>query len=155
MGKKYQKKTRRSRRKVQDLDPNAVRVEMGDGQAVFQLMLPMNELLVEVAGAIEATASQAGLLMMKAMIDEEVEQLVGPRYAHDASRQAVRWGNQEGHVIYAGRKVAMARPRVRGKDGQEKVLRRYQAFQSPRRMQQTVQERVLRRVATRDYEGGS
>ena len=84
MGKKYQKKTRRSRRKVQDLDPNAVRVEIGDGQAVFQLMLPMNELLVEVAGAIEATASQAGLLMMKAMIDEEVEQLVGPRYAHDA-----------------------------------------------------------------------
>ena len=153
MGKNYQKKTDRSRRKVQSLDKNAVRVDIGDGQAMFQMVLPMNELLAEVAGAIEATASQAGLLMMKAMIDEEVEQLVGPRYAHDAERQAVRWGSQEGHVIYAGRKVALERPRVRAKDGKEVALRRYQAFQSPQRMQQAVQKRIIRRVSTRDYQG--
>jgi hypothetical protein len=50
----------------------------------------MNELMAEVADAIEQTASKAGLLMMKAMIDDEVNQLVGPRYAHDQDRQAFR-----------------------------------------------------------------
>jgi len=153
MGKNYQKKTERSRRKVQQLDDSTVRVDIADGQAVFQMVLPMSELLAEVAGAIETTASQAGLLMMKAMIDEEVEQLAGSRYAHDAERQAVRWGSQEGHVIFAGRKVALERPRVRGKDGKEVALRRYQAFQGPARMQQAVQERIIRRVSTRDYKG--
>ena len=91
--------------------------------------------------------------MMKAMIDDEVEQLAGSRYAHDSERQAVRWGKQEGHVVFAGRKVAIERPRVRGKDGQEMALRRYEAFQEDRRLQKAVQERVLRRVSMRDYEG--
>ena len=72
MSKTYQKKTSRSRRKVQKLDKNAVKVDIADGQATFQMILPMNALMAEVAGSIEQMSSQAGLLMMKAMIDEEV-----------------------------------------------------------------------------------
>jgi putative transposase len=153
MSKRYSNKTSRSRRKLQNLPDNAVKVEIADGQATFQMVLPMNAMLAEVASSIEQTASQAGLLMMKAMIDEEVEQLAGPRYDHDRHRQAFRWGKQEGHVVFAGRKVAIERPRVRGKGGQEMALRRYEAFQDDRRFQQAVQERVLRRVSMRDYEG--
>lgn len=33
---------------------------------------------------------QAGLLLMKALIDEEVEQIAGTRYGHQANRQATR-----------------------------------------------------------------
>ena len=40
----------------------------------------------------DTLASQAGLLMMKALIDEEVEQIAGPRYGHQSDRQAMRWG---------------------------------------------------------------
>ena len=40
--------------------------------------------------------------MMKALIDEEVEQIAGSRYQHLPDRKAVRWGNDEGHVIFAG-----------------------------------------------------
>jgi len=53
-----------------------------DGQARFQMVLPMNLLLFDVATEIKRTASQAGLLMMKALIDEEVEQLAGQRYPY-------------------------------------------------------------------------
>jgi len=107
MGKTYHKKTNRSRRKVQKLQGHAVTVELADGKACFQMGLPMSEMLFDVAQAIEQTASQAGLLMMKAMIDEEVEQLAGQKYVHEPDRQAVRWGHDEGHVIFAGRKVAI------------------------------------------------
>jgi hypothetical protein len=107
MGKSYQRKTRRSRRKLQDLQHQTVTVDVGAGQASFQMVLPLSPLLAEVAGAIEQTASQAGLLMMKALIDEEVEQIAGSRYRHQTDRQATRWGHDEGHVIFAGRKVAL------------------------------------------------
>ncbi len=153
MGKSYQRKTNRSKRKMPSPPQGTVSVETADGQARFQMMLPMNLLLFDVAAAIEETASQAGLLMMKALIDEEVEQVAGPRYTHQTDRQAVRWGHDEGHVIFAGRKVAMPKPRVRSVDGSEVPLSRYQAFAHPRRMQQAVSQRILRRVSTRDYAG--
>ena len=54
MGKSYQRKTRRSRRKVQNLPNHGVTVDVAEGQARFQLMLPMSPLLEEVAEAIEA-----------------------------------------------------------------------------------------------------
>ena len=153
MGRSYQRKTRRSRRKMQDLPNRNVTVEVGEGKAAFQMVLPMSPLLSEAAGAIEETAAQAGLLMMKALIDEEVEQIAGTRYGHQADRQATRWGREEGHVIFCGRKVAMPRPRVRSVEGREVPLSRYQAFAHPQRMQEAVSQRILRRVSTRDYAG--
>lgn len=153
MGTSYQRKTRRSRRKVQGLQDQSVTVEVGEGKAAFQMVLPVSPLLSEVAGAIEETAAQAGLLMMKALIDEEVEQIAGMRYGHQADRQATRWGREEGHVIFCGRKVAMPRPRVRSVEGREVPLPRYQAFAHPQRLQEAVSQRILRRVSTRDYAG--
>lgn len=153
MSKKYQKKTNRSRRKLQKMDDQTVTVDMSDGQATFQMILPMNALLAEVARSIEQMACQAGLLMMKAMIEEEVEQLAGPKGSHNDQRPGYRWGKEEGHTVFMGRKVALEKPRVRNKTGGELPLRRYQAFRHPQRMAQAVQEKVLRRVSTRDYEG--
>ncbi len=153
MGRSYQRKTRRSRRKMQSLPHQEVTVEVGEGQASFQMVLPMSPLLSEVAGAIEETAAQAGLMMMKALIDEEVEQIAGIRYGHPANRQATRWGHDEGHVIFGGRKVALPRPRVRSVEGREVPLPRYQAFSHPQRLQEAVSQRILRRVSTRDYAG--
>ena len=136
------------------LHKNAVTVSLADGKVAFQMVLPMSEMLFDVANAIEQTASQAGLLMMKALIDEEVEQLAGSRYQHLSDRKAVRWGNDEGHVIFAGRKVAIDKPRVRSKDGnREMSLSRWNAFAHPYRMQNAVSGRILRRVSTRDYAG--
>jgi putative transposase len=153
MGTSYQRKTRRSRRKLQDLQNQTVTVDVAEGKAAFQMVLPMSPLLSEVAGAIEQTATQAGLLMMKALIDEEVEQIAGVRYGHQADRQATRWGHDEGHVIFCGRKVALRRPRVRSVEGREVPLPRYQAFAHPQRMEEAVSQRILRRVSTRDYAG--
>lgn len=153
MSKTYQKKTTRSRRQLQNVDKKAVQVETANGQATFQLVLPMPELMHELAGAIEETVTQAGLPMIKALIDEEVENKVGSRYAHNNQRQAFRWGTEEGSIVFAGRKIALERPRIRGKGGKEIPLQRYEALRQEPRMQQSVQERILRRVSMRDYEG--
>jgi putative transposase len=154
MGKYYQTRTNRSKRKLHNLDGKTVTVELADGKACFQMVLPMSEALFDVAKAIEQTASEAGLLLMKSLIDEEVEQIAGGRYRHNPDRQAVRWGKEEGHVIFAGRKVAMKKPRVRTSNGDEEFeLRRWDAFAHPARMEQSVAGRILRRVSCRDYAG--
>ena len=154
MSKYYQTKTNRSRRKLHNLDDKTVTVDVADGKASFQMVLPMSDALFDVAKAIEQTASEAGLLLMKSLIDEEVEQIAGSRYRHDCDRRAVRWGKEDGHVIFAGRKVAMEKPRVRSSDGNDELpLRRWDAFSHPARMEQTVAGRILRRVSCRDYEG--
>jgi len=153
MARSYKKKTNRSKRKMFQLNKQAVTVSLADGEAQFQMVLPMSEALVDIAAAVEQTATQAGLMMIKALVDEEVEQLAGDRYGHDRDRQAVRWGSQDGHVVFAGRKVAMEKPRVRSADGRSELrLGRWAAFADPQRMQQAVQNKILHRVSCRDYE---
>ena len=94
---------------------------------------------------------KTGLLVMKALIDEEVEQLAGKRYEHQEGRQARRWGGQESHVVFSGKKVPFKRPRVRSTDGEELHLERMEFFQSDGRMQQAASRQVALGVAMRDY----
>jgi len=139
---------------MQELTGQAVTVGLADGKAAFQMILPMSEMLFDVAKAIEQSTSQVGLLIIRTLVDEEVEQLAGRRYEHNLQRQAVCWGNDEGHVIFAGRKVVIEKPRVRSKeDSQEIHLSRFNAFAYLYRMQNAVSERILHRVSTRDYAG--
>jgi hypothetical protein len=49
---------------MQSPQEGAVSVATADGQARFQMVLPMNPLLFDVATAIKQTASQVGLLLM-------------------------------------------------------------------------------------------
>ena len=129
---------------VEKSEKFTVTASLADDKASFQMVLPMSEMLFDVAGAIEQTASELGLRMMKALIDEEVEQITGNRYSHRPDRRAIRWGKGDGHVIFAGRKVAMGKPRVRSKDGTEEVpLCRWDAFAHPRRMEQGCSEQDI------------
>jgi len=58
MGKNYHKKTNRSRRKVQKLAGHAISVELADGKACFQMVLPMSEMLFDC----RSTANARGCL---------------------------------------------------------------------------------------------
>lgn len=126
-----------------------LKIEEGE----VQLSLPIPRLLGAMHGALESLAGEAGLLVMRALIDEEVEQLVGRRYEHGEGRSASRWGSEEGYVVFGGSKVPMRRPRVRSVDGKEVPLQRYRSFRGDGRMQGEIARRVLRGVSTRDYAG--
>jgi len=154
MSRSYKKKTNRSKRKMIQMNKNAATVSLANGQATFQIVLPMGQTMMDIATSIEKTATEAGLLMIQALVNDEVEHLAGERYQHQSDRQAVRWGQEDGHVIYAGRKVAMKKPRVRSADGHEEIsLPRWNLFSSPRKIEQSIQNKILRRVSCRDYEG--
>jgi len=148
MSQRYIKRTQRSRRK----SPARILGQVSSiGNGSIQLSLPLPELLSDIGQEVERVAFDAGLLVMKALLDDEVQQLAGERYRHQPDRQASRWGTDQGYVVYAGRKVAIKRARVRGQDGGERILQRYRAFQADTRMQRAIQPRVLARVAMRQY----
>jgi len=103
--KKYRKRTKRSRRKA----PSTSGRVISKTDEEVQLALPIPQLLAATHGAVEALAGDAGLLIIKALIEEEVEQLAGHRYEHQEGREAVRWGKEDGYVVFAGKKVPVQR----------------------------------------------
>src|SRR5215213_8376233 len=115
----------------------------------LQMDLPMAELIAGVREDIEALAAQVGLTIMKAVMNREVEGELGEW----GQQKAYRHGQQRGYVVYAGRKIAVERPRLRSKDKQELPLKSYQAFQSDGRMQRAVARKLMRQCSSRNYEG--
>ena len=154
MAKKYHKQSRQSRRREQAKARAEVRGRIvGVDEASVQLSLPIAEIVAGVSDAVEAVAASAGLLVMQALIEQEVQRRAGPRYEHVADRVASRWGKESGYVVFAGRKLAVDRPRLRGSDGHEVPLERYRLFQQEGRLQQAVTRHVVAGVSMRDYSG--
>ena len=118
-----------------------------------QLTLPVPEILAGLHGAIEETATRAGVLIMRTLLEEEVERLAGEKHKHNPDRQGLRWGKEESHVVFGGRKIAVERPRVRSLAGKEIALERFRLFQAGSRMEEAVARQVIAGVSTRDYEG--
>lgn len=149
MSKKTTDRKRRSRRKFSQ--PQGKVGGIDHDERTVQLSLPIAEVLAGVGDALERVTGEAALLIMKALIDEEVEGLAGRRYEHQEDRQAHRWGQQRSHVVFAGKKVAFKRPRVRS-EGKEIALERLRLFQNSGRMQEAAARQVTLGVSTRDYE---
>jgi putative transposase len=55
------------------------------------------------------------------LIEEEVDEVVGPKGKRNPDRTAVRHGHEAGEVTLGGRRVAVARPRARTADGAAEV----------------------------------
>ena len=81
-------------------------------------------------------------------------ELAGRRYQRKESDQPYRrWGSQRGSVYLGDQKVPVEVPRVRNVDSDTEVaLDAYQALQTPRKMDEGLLRKVLKGIATRNYE---
>ena len=98
-------------------------------------MLPerVQEALGELVGAAKegllALSVGVGLGVLTELMEEEVDDVVGPKGKHNSERTAVRHGHEDGEVTLGGRRVEVERPRVRTADGEAEVqLHTYRAF---------------------------
>jgi len=117
-----------------------------------ELPVSVAEVIEGVSGEIERLTGEAGLLIMKAVMNAEVESLTGPKGRHDPDRTATRWTAQPGYVVLAGKKVKVTKPRVRDKAGHEVPLSSYEQFQSPPRRQGSIYKKLVNGISTRKYE---
>lgn len=114
------------------------------------------EALGQLVGAAKegllALSVGVGLGVLSELMEEEVDDVVGPKGKHDPDRTAVRHGHEAGSVTLGGRRVAVERPRARTKDGDaEGELVTYEHFADRDPLSRVVLERMLSGVSTRRY----
>jgi hypothetical protein len=141
MGNRYQSQARKSRKFE----------VVGGRELLLQLPLPLVEVWEELQARVEQLAGETGLRIMQGILDEEVRQRVGPPHRPAPAAGAVRWGRQPGYVVFGGQKVALDRPRVRTRAGEEVELESYGKLQQDGRMQRAVAERIVCGLSTRKY----
>ena len=98
-------------------------------QAVIaqEAVLParVQEALGELVGAAKegllALSVATGLGVLAELLEEEVDDVVGPEVQAHPDRVAVRHGHEAGEVTLGGRRVAVERPRARTVDGAREV----------------------------------
>ena len=114
------------------------------------------EQVADLNGRIEAIQwlIPLGLEAVSEELQRAVIELAGPRYERKESDQPLRrWGSQPGSVYLGDQKLPVEVPRVRNVDGGSEVpLRAYQALQTPRQMDEGLLLRMLKGIATRNYE---
>ena len=106
-----------------------------------------------VGGAREgllALSVEVGLGVLRELLEEEVDGVVGPKGKWNPDRTAVRHGHEDGEVTLGGRRVQVKRPRVRTVDGEsELALLSYEYFADRDPLEGVVLERMLAGVSTR------
>jgi putative transposase len=112
--------------------------------------------LAELAGELRegllALAVGAGLQVMAALMEEDVTAACGPRGKHDPQRTAFRHGCGGGSVTLGGRRVPVARPRMRATDGSgELAVPAYELFSQTEVLGRMAMERMLAGLSTRRY----
>ena len=128
---------------------------LGLGGAV--LPVRVQEALGELVGAAKegllALSVGVGLGVLAELMEDEVDEVVGPKGKHDPERVAVRHGHEAGEVTLGGRRVAVERPRVRTRRRRARAAARRPTSTSPTATRSTrlVLERMLAGVSTRRY----
>ena len=124
---------------------------VGRKELAVHLPLPLVEVWEELQPQVEQLAGLAGLKIIRAVIEDEVTRRVGPRYQPDPVSSCVRWGQQPGYVVFGGQKVAVERPRVRTRKGEEVSLDSYARLQHDGRRQRAVREGIVAGLTSRSY----
>jgi putative transposase len=124
---------------------------VGERQLAVRLPLPLVEVWEELQPRVEQLTGEAGLQILRAILEDEVTRRVGPRHQPDAASDCLRWGRQPGYVVFAGQKVAVQRPRVRTRQGKEVPLDSYARLQHDGRRQHAVREGIVAGLTSRHY----
>ena len=116
----------------------------------------VQEALGELVGAAKegllALSVATGLGVLHELLEDEVDDVVGPKGKRNPERTAVRHGHETGEVTLGGRRVAIERPRARTADGASEVpLATYAHFADRDPLTRVVLEQMLAGVSTRRF----
>ncbi len=120
-------------------------------QAV-QMSFPSPEIVALAEQGLGELLRKVGKLFVETVMETEAEQLAGPRSKPDLTRQAYRWGSEEGYCVIDGQKVPVARPRVRSKAHDREIpLGSYELFQRASLIQESVWHKIMHGLSMRTY----
>lgn len=110
-----------------------------------------SEVTQMVQSGLLSLAVNVGLKAIQTLMEQEVNDTVGPKGARNKSRNAYRHGHESTQVVLGGQKISMDKPRMRSIEGHDIPLDTLKKFQSEDPLTQSVLNRLLAGVSTRSY----
>jgi transposase-like protein len=104
-----------------------------------------------VGASFERFCLTAGVATLARMMEEDATALCGQRHERLAGRAAYRWGKTKGKIGFHGGKIAVERPRVRGRSGAEVALPSWETALTEDWLGQWAMNLMLINVSTRKF----
>lgn len=120
-------------------------------ERVQQLVLPGLKVTIDPRETMVHLAVNAGLAVLQAWLEEDRVAICGPARSRSQARKGYRWGSTSSEITLGGRKVKVARPRVRSQAGAEIELPRFQWAAREDPLVERTLEQILAGVSTRSY----
>lgn len=125
----------------------------GAGPALAEVLAPLVAGMTATRASLLAWVHAHGLVALQAVFKAEAAALAGPKGKHDAGRTHHHWGTTATELTFGGRRLQVARPRVRSTEGQEAVLPSVAAWRQRDPLAARVLEQIVLGVSARGYAG--
>lgn len=114
----------------------------------------LGSVLVRAKQSLREVMLSAGTEVLIAMLEEDREELCGPKHEQSEERENHRYGYDTGALVLGGRKVSVRKPRVRSIEGRagEVELPTWRQYSDEDPLTDRALEQMLVGVTTRKYE---
>jgi len=116
-----------------------------------QVLLPMLELVANARASIDELMSEAARGLVEQLLVLSAQETAGAKHPGRRAGEIVWHGSQPGRIVLAERKLAVKRPRLRRRAGNEVAIPVYERLQAEPRLAQRMHDILLRGVSTRKY----
>ena len=116
-----------------------------------EVPLPMLGAFASIEDAFFDLCVHSGLQVLDAMMEQDREDLCGPRWQHDPDRSAGRAGTTASEITLGGRRLPITRPRVRNTNGQELELPSFGLVSRRDALDRHTMSAIACGVSTRKY----
>ena len=123
------------------------------GGALAEVLAPLVAGMTATRARLLEWVHALGVVALREVFAAEAEALAGPKGQHHAERTHHHWGTTATELTFGGRRIQVARPRVRSTAGQEAVLPSVAAWRQRDPLTARVLEQILLGVSTRGYAG--
>ena len=118
---------------------------------IVEVPLPLLGALANIERTFFELCIDAGQQVLASMMEQDREDLCGPRWKRDPDRKAGRAGTTQSEVTLGGRRIAIPRPRVRSQKGHEVELPSFAFAANRDPLDHRTLEAVACGVSTRKY----
>jgi len=116
-----------------------------------EIPLPLLGAFANIERSFFDLCIDAGQQVLGAMMEQDREDLCGPRWKPDPDRKAGRAGTTQSEVTLGGRRIGITRPRVRSQEGQEVKLPSFAFAASRDPLDRQTLDSVACGVSSRKY----
>jgi putative transposase len=119
--------------------------------ATVQLPLPLLDVLADTRTAFFGLCLEAGQQVLRTMMEQDREQLCGPKNVPDPDRHAYRGGSTPSEVVLGGRRIILPRLRARSVTGGELTLPSFAYASAHDPLDARTLEAIAVGITTRKY----